>query len=268
MSHNRRSEAPPDSTDLEGWRGAINAGLLSKFRMEAIVAALQDLGPLADQSVRNPLARHLSDFIMKKLRSLVGFNHPNQGKDIIYRVHGEIFEALLTPESKDGKALREAFVPRLTFRIKDAIAAERRHSRIPVSGKIKKTLKDRTFVETVRVIPAKEPGSAANDSQFDTGRTPARNSNRDLSLLDGVRDLDQSIDIARLMQLVTDERKRLAFHLHMDGVPFGSTKGNSIARALGISSKTAAEWVEEVKALLASDEQIQELQKSSVGDST
>jgi hypothetical protein len=258
----------PGSTDLEGWRRAIELGWLPTFRLEAIAAAFQDLGLHTDQNVRNRLTRHLTDVIIKKLRSLVGFNHPNLGEDIIYRVHGEIFEALLDPNSKDGKALREAFIPRVSFRIKDAIAAERRNSRIPVAVTINKTLKDRTIVETVRIVPAGDPGGEANDSEADSERSPARNSNRDLTLLDGVRDLDQAIDIVRFMKVVPDERKRLAFYLYMDRVPFGSTKGYSIARALGISSKTAKEWVEEVQTLLASNEEIQELQKASLGDNT
>ena len=51
----------PDPGDLEGWRQAIAQGRLPTFRLEAIAAALQDLGPLADHKVRNPLANHLSN---------------------------------------------------------------------------------------------------------------------------------------------------------------------------------------------------------------
>ena len=93
------------------------------------------------------------------LRARVGFNHPNQGEDIIYRVHAEIFEALLKPNSKDGKALREAFGPRVMFRLKTAIAVEHKHSRIPVEGKIKKSgkeSKDKT-PEIVRTVGPADP---------------------------------------------------------------------------------------------------------------
>ena len=54
----------------------------------------------------------------------------------------------------------------------------------------------------------------------------------------------------------------------MDDVPFGSTRGYSIAQALGVSAKTAKQWVEEVRELLQLDHEIQELQKASVGDHT
>ena len=58
-------------------------------------------------------------------------NKPNQGEDIILRVHGEIIAALLHPSSPDGNALRLAFGPRVLFRLKDGIAAEERERRIP-----------------------------------------------------------------------------------------------------------------------------------------
>jgi hypothetical protein len=267
MGQNSRYQPAPEPSDLEGWRKAIDERSLPTFRLEAIVAAMQDLGPLCESRVRNPLAKHLSDSIIGLLRKLVRPSLPDNGDEIIFRVHSELFKALLDPQSADGKGLREAFTPRVSFRIKDAIVSEQRDSRIPVAVKIKKTLKDRKFDETVGIVPATEP-SAANDSEFDSGRSPARNANRDLSLLDGVRDAEQSLDVAKLMSLITDERKRLAFYLYMDDVPFGSKKGNSIARSLGVSNKTATEWVEEVRMLLASNEEIQEIQRASLGDNT
>jgi hypothetical protein len=258
---------PPASTDLEGWRAAICRGLLPGFRFEAIVAVLQDLGPNADAAVRNALAKHLSIAMARLLRKRVGLNHPNSGDDIIYRVSSQLFDALLDPQSADGRALREAFSARVTFRIKDAIVKERRHSRVPVEVKITTPVKARKVEEIVRTAPATAVADAANDTD-QSDHAPPSNSNRDLSLLNGMRDLDQSIDIARLLAVVDDDRKRLAFYLHMDGVPFGSSRGFSIAQALGVSSRTAREWVKEVQTLLQSNPEIQELQKTSVGDRT
>lgn len=37
-------EAPPKSTDLDGWRQAIADDRLKAFRLEALAAAFQDLG--------------------------------------------------------------------------------------------------------------------------------------------------------------------------------------------------------------------------------
>jgi hypothetical protein len=130
MEQKSRLQKAPKSTDLEGWRAAISQASLSTFRLEDIVAAIQDLGPLVDSNVRNPLAKHLSDAMTKLLRKLVRTHHPNRGDDIIYRVHGQLFEALLKPNSADGKGLRQAFTARVSFRVKDAIAAEYQHSRI------------------------------------------------------------------------------------------------------------------------------------------
>lgn len=265
---------PPKSTDLEGWRQAIADGRLPGFRLEAIVAAVQDLGLTTDGQVRNALAKHLSDSILKMLRRRVGFNKPNQGDDIIFRVHYEIFEALLRPNSKDGKAFRVAFGPRVMFRLKTAIAIENKHSRIPVEPKIKKTGKTdlsakSTVAGMMQIAETAEPGEPANDTDATDGiEADARNSNRDLSLLDGVRDADEQIDVNRLMEVVTDERKRLAFYLYMDRVPFGSKKGRSIAKAIGRSSKTAQEWVEEVQELLKMNKEVQELRESRLGEKT
>jgi hypothetical protein len=267
MDQGQPPHPPPASTDLEGWRKAINDRLLPTFRLEAIAAALQDLGPLADSKVRNPLAKHLSDAMTKILRQLVGTNHSNQGEDIIYRVHSQLFDALLDPHSADGRGLREAFTARVSFRIKDAIATEQRHSRIPTAAKVKRSVQGRTIEEIVRIAPPSEAGDDAND--FDTGDDASfRNSNRDLTLLHGVRDLDQRIDIKRFLAGVPDERKRLAFYLYMDDVPFGSKRAYSIAQALDISAKTAKDWVEEVLEILGADSEIQELQRVSLGDNT
>jgi hypothetical protein len=263
---------PPKSTDLEGWRKAITEGRLPTFRLEALVAALQDLEPTADVRVRNALAKHLSDATIKLLRKNVGFNHRNQGEDIIYRVHADMFDALLKPQSADGRALRETFGPRVLFRVKDAIAAENRHGRIPLEGKIKvarKTLKpgEDTFTEIIRTTGPVELPEPANDVTLSDGEDAGPNTaNRDLSLLDGVRDLDEQIDVARLLELVTDDRKRLAFHLYMDRVPYKSKKWNSIAKAINKSSETAKDWIEEVQELLKLDKEVQELQKSRTGD--
>src|ERR1700692_2360908 len=43
MGQNSRYQRAPESTDLEGWRKAINERSLPTFRLEAIVAAIQDL---------------------------------------------------------------------------------------------------------------------------------------------------------------------------------------------------------------------------------
>lgn len=69
-------EDPPDSTDLDGWRRAISDGRHTGYRLEAIVAAIQDLGPCSDKAVLNPLAKHLSDAVLLRRST----THPAQAR--------------------------------------------------------------------------------------------------------------------------------------------------------------------------------------------
>jgi hypothetical protein len=81
---------PPASTDIDGWRDAIADGSITSLRFEALAAALQDLGP--------------------------SVNHPNRWDDIIYRIHGQVFEASLQPNAADGRAFRAGFASIVSFR--------------------------------------------------------------------------------------------------------------------------------------------------------
>jgi hypothetical protein len=181
-----------------------------------------------------------------------------------------MFNALLNPHSADGRALCETFGPRVLVRVKDAISAENRHGRIPVEGKVKVARKNPkpgndTFTESIRTTGPVELPEPANDLSDGEDAGP-NTANRDLSLLDGVRDLDERIDVARVLERVTDDRKRLAFYLYMDRVPYKSKKWNSIAKAINKSSETAKDWIEEVQELLKLDKEVQELQNSRAGD--
>jgi hypothetical protein len=266
-------EVPPKSTDLDGWRQAIATDRLKVFRLEALAAAFQDLGD-RDHQVQHALTKHLSDSILHLLRKHVGMNKPNQGEDIIFRVHGVIFAALLLPSSPDGKALRLAFGPRVLFRLKDAIAAEERERRVPdESDTAKKEITSEQDGEVkegnVEIDASAESPDFEKDQEAEleydcaTGQ-PTR---PDPSLLDGVRELDEYLNVEGILDCVTDSRKRLAFNLYMNDVPFKTkkTKVQSIAQALKISEKTARAWVEEVRVLLSEHEGVKHLKKSRVG---
>ena len=116
----------PASNDLAGWKQAVEDGSFRDFRPEDLVAAMQDLGTSADKAVKNSLALHLSEEILRCLRKLVGINHSDCGNDIIERTHGKIIEAMLQPGCADGKGLREAFKPRIKMRMLDAIRVEKK----------------------------------------------------------------------------------------------------------------------------------------------
>src|SRR5438874_2140768 len=107
------ADDPPDSTDLPGWRKAVDNKAFRDYRMEAITAAIQDPGPNTDTTVLNPLVLHASDAMVRILRRKVGKNHRNDGEDIITDAHGKLIKAMLDPTSADGKGLRIAFVPRI-----------------------------------------------------------------------------------------------------------------------------------------------------------
>jgi RNA polymerase sigma factor (sigma-70 family) len=237
MALSTGAEPPPRSTDVDGWRDAVMDGRFRQFRLEDVVAAIQDLGPCADRNVLNPLAKHLSDALLHILRKHVSVRHRNRGDDIIERAHGQMIDAVFRPDSADGKALRQAFVPRVRFRVKDALAAEARAARAG-SGVL-----DDDPVPAAEGIPRSSPDD----------RTPAYH--------DPTETIDESIDVETILEQVPDDRKRLAFRLYMDDIPFKSTKSESISAALGVSEKTASEWVKEVRALLASAAEVQELLK-------
>jgi DNA-directed RNA polymerase specialized sigma24 family protein len=217
MNTNTCAATSPDSADLDGWRLAISDGSFRRFKMEAVIAAIQDLGPKTDKAVMNPLVLYVSDTILGILRWKIGRNHRNEGEDIITRAHAQLVQAMLNPKSADGKGLRVAFVPRIQFRAADAIRAELK----------------------------KEKREHGSEAELETNEEPLQQQ------FDPRQVMDEHIDVERVLSHVTDERKRLAFRLHMERVPLESKKGASIAKAVGISSKTAGKWIEEVQALLS-----------------
>ena len=102
MSNDKGGSGVPGA-DIDTWRRVIAEDGLSRLRMEDIVAALQGFDPKADPRVVNALMKHVADVLTRYLRKRVGRNHPNDGEDIIDRAHAEIIEAVLRPDSADGK---------------------------------------------------------------------------------------------------------------------------------------------------------------------
>lgn len=216
--------APPIK-DIEAWRQAVLDGRLGRFRFESIVAAIQDLGPGADKSVLNPLAKHLSDCMLRMLRKLVSIDYSNRGEDVVERVHGQLWMALLDPASKDGRGLRKAFQWRVRFRVLDELAKDAR-SRSP---RPEQEDSDRSQAAVVSTASSQDPDSIG---------------------VDRVGDIDEQLDVESILERIPDYRKRLAFRLYMDGVPFKSTRSDSIAEAVGISERTARQWIKEAQELL------------------
>jgi hypothetical protein len=266
-------DSSPESNDLEGWLHAVRDDSLSGFRLESIAGAFQDLGT-RDTVLRNALAKYLSRSILGILRPHIGFHHPNQGEDIMLRAHDEIFFALLRPTSADGRGLRSAFVPRVMYRLKDAIAKEARERRTPddaaqhaeSKAKKKKDKNGTSQAETVD-IESQGPRAEPDDASGFDDEIPWKPVRPTLS--DGIQEADEEIDVSRILECVPDERKRLAFRLFMDEVPYKSKRKdvNSIAGALGISEKTAREWIKEVRDTLKGNEEVRSLKKLRAGES-
>ena len=288
-------DPPPSSTDLEGWRQAIAGGHLRKFRLESIAAAFQDLAD-TDQRVREQLAQHLSNAIIGMLRNRVDVKKPNCGEDIIFQVHEVIFVALLNPGTADGKQLRQGFGGIVNFRTKDAIAQSLKDQTVPAPKPKKSAVSPAARGTRSRAQPVTTTAEeididkAANTFGGETGDEPAdqRDENKspekegpdgpyipdeaeddaigpgkinyDPALMAGVRDLDDQIDVQRVLEHIPDYTKQLAFSLHMDREPQAV-----IAKACNVSTRTIRTWIKEIQESLRETKEAQELLKLRSG---
>jgi DNA-directed RNA polymerase specialized sigma24 family protein len=214
MSREPRAIAP-SPTDREGWRQAVREASLEAFRMEDIVAAVQHMLRDNDTSLASTLITFLSDKLMRMLTKKVSTNHRNQGKDIIEDAHGVLIAAILQPGSADGKALRTTFGACVRSRLADAIRRERRRD------------------------------SRESAYELDTEGEIIEPVDRESWLLIG-----ESAVVEEALRTIKDPKKELAFRFFMERVPYESKKGTSISKALGISEKTAREWIGEVQTQL------------------
>jgi hypothetical protein len=273
---NESDESPPASSDLEGWRRAVARGQLGKFRPEALLCAVQDLGPNADPTVLNPIVKRLSAIIMNMARKHVGTNKPNSGLDIIDRVHAGIWTSLLDPESEDGRTMRDGLGGIVKFRCLDAIALENKHSRIPLEPKLREVKRNESpdtvptgrkrTREVSHLVTAPEPRErGVAEDGFDGDDAVSASRPAEPAHFTGARQLEEQVDVQRVLANITDDRKRQAFRLYMDGYPFGSTRTPSIATAVGISVKTAEAWIAELIEFLQQTAEFQELTNKKVG---
>lgn len=248
MASNTNAD-PPKSTDLYGWQEVVAQGRLREMTLESVAAAFQDL--CQDRRLHSALAKYLSDFVYIYLRKKVSKNQPNKGKDLADRVHMKVFDALARPGCADAVAYRKTFLSCLEYRLKDAIVEERRERGVPHLGakldRDREPLDEHGKKKKLSII---KPSSADEHPNFadiarredDAGVVHTN------TLFDGVRDTDQQIDVDRLLnEVVPDPKKREAFRLHMEGVPYKSKGANSIAKELDIDEATARKWVKEVQ---------------------
>ena len=203
------SDESPPSDDAEAWRQILEENRLSACSIEAIVAAVQDLDPNRHRRIVESLADWISKKILGTLRRYVSRRYPNEGNDIIDQAHEVLICALLAPESKDGAALRKAFYPRVKFRALDAVKkAQLQRDRYPSIDDVEGEIAETTAADNA---------------------------------------LASQIQVELILDKICDPRKRLAFRLHMDGVPITSKKAASIEAVCGVSAKTIGDWIKEVR---------------------
>lgn len=272
----------PESIDLAGWRQAVAENRLGCLKLEAITAAFQDLRHRSDRddSVEQALIKHLSDSILRILRKHVGTNHPDGGREIILRAHHKLIAALLEPRSSDGKGMRVAFASRVIFRMKDAFLVEFRERHIPGYTPPAKEGKQRgdgripdAEVSSPDDSDLEEPLSLeASSSEDEAGESdddePASRIPRRRVETDEGREICEQIDVDRILNRIRDFRKRLTFQLYLKDVPFKSKRPDvdTIAKAVGVSERTARAWVQEVVEFLQADEEVLNLRKLKVGE--
>ena len=265
---------PPDPADHNGWQGAVAENRHVEYEAQIVFCALQGLGAKAEVLVRNALAKRLSDLVIKELRQKVSSYHPNEGWDIIWRTHESVFTAAAKPKSSDGIGFREAFHARLNFKLLSAIKDEVRLRRteedilaekadkarkkasarkdeskfVGAAEELTEDEEDLAELEGERTLSFHEPAGNNDDEAL------PEQASYDPSLFDGVNELIERIDVDRLLKKhVPDGRKRLAFRLFMDDVPYKTKRkatSHSIADAMGIDESTARAWVKEVTEIL------------------
>ncbi|MEM4988014.1 hypothetical protein V8G57_11510 [Collimonas sp. H4R21] len=253
---------PPKSTDLKGWQEAIAAGHLSGFPLNDLAAAIQDLGADVDARVRNALAKELHDAFYRILRKQVGFNHPNQGLDIIHRTIFKLFKGLSTPGSCDGNAMRKSCYAIIKLRMIDAIVEERRERRTPddffmtespSGAESNESYLDSETGEMVTVTDDKHSDGSGDCESSDGKLTNVNNEG-----VSGKADYEAPVDFNLLRQqeveilhfleaAIPNNLKRMAFRLYMEDVPSKTNdeKTHSIAKAVGKDEKTVRLWVKE-----------------------
>ena len=256
-------QKPPPSTDVPAWRAIAAAGGLGHFAAEEVIAAFQDAGG-RDPRLREMMASYLSAMVYRVLRRRVGRNKIDDGRDIIDDIHDGFFAANCRPASTDAKGYRQAFVTRIMFRMKDALAGEKRSTVIEARRDARPN--DGSPLGALALVP--EIDEVESDAYFEREELSGDGVQRPApDLLAEVEVMTQQLDVTRILAKVPDYRKRLAFRLFMDQVPVGGNKPVTIARTLGVDRKTIEHWIAEVREFLKTQvPEVQTLQRRPAGE--
>lgn len=211
---------PPD--DVNGWADVIAAsGKLATLRREDVIRAARHPAVKANRQVFSGIMEFLNRAVLKDAGNRVRTSWKNEGREIADKVQHHLITSILDPSSADGKQMEKRYWAVLKTRTIDAVRDEWKRVQA-------------------------EPDTIPADDAEEIGDT------------DAMQLAEYRAEIGRILSSVADERKKLAFWLHLQGAPLKTGKGTtSIGGALGVSDKTAGAWAAEMLALV----------KSKVGES-
>ncbi|MEN3236382.1 RNA polymerase sigma factor [Methylobacterium ajmalii] len=200
----------------EFWQEATNGGSLDKHDPRTIVAACRRLDPAADRRLREQLLNHLCATAQRILRPQVSARHENRGEDAVLEVVGAMVVSILDPDSADGIGFETSFRGRLKTRLIDRVRKE--EARRKVIRHFDTDPDDGTILE---------PRDWQSFSQE-----------------------DMAVISSALDSLPPNQRRALL--LRRSGFGYTGPDGESISSMLGVTPKTAKDWVERAeKHLLA-----------------
>ncbi|CAI9418913.1 hypothetical protein ANOBCDAF_04414 [Pleomorphomonas sp. T1.2MG-36] len=223
ISSTKMVEEPPPSDDLQAWQEIAHARRLGEFCPEDLVKVVQRIGPNGNQRLLTILVGHLSEVVFKMLCRSIRKSAWQRDDEHIWRPHHKIIVAILTPSSADGKALCRTFKAIVELRALDEMVERKKQKARYISS----------------TLPVNDDKPNASDQLDSADPKPG-----DF--------LEQQAHVESVLKKISDPRKREAFRMHMEGISIGPTKKGtpSIAERLGVSSKTAGEWIEEVQTFL------------------
>jgi DNA-directed RNA polymerase specialized sigma24 family protein len=197
----------------QAWKDLVEAGRLADRGPEEIVAACRRPDEIQDERLRGRLLEHLCALARPFLTRRANKDMPNGGLDAVDEIVSNMSTAILDPAAKDGAGYEAAFYTKLQQRLTDRHRAWR--------------------VQQARVepLPLDEETGETLEPADAVGLTPE--------------------EAATVESLIANlpEKFRRAFLLHRAGFPVTS-KGECVSRMLGVTPKTAEDWIRKAIALL------------------
>ncbi|MCB4803724.1 DNA-directed RNA polymerase specialized sigma24 family protein [Methylobacterium brachiatum] len=205
----------------EKWKTIVAENGLPGQDARQIVAACRQLYSRGDERLRGVLVLHLAERADRILHAMLGFRQWNDGYDPVADVVENMIDDILDLQSADGAGFEKSFRGKLRHRLID---------------KIRRRKVRQNIEQPAPCDAANQPIEPSDGSSLGPE--------------------DQAV-IATVLKQIPDKH-RLAYQLHQSGFKYSSKKGSSISSMLGITPKTAEDWVDR-----ATQRILQELDRSS-----